>query len=786
MKKLSFLKTLLVAVGLCAGVNGLWAEDVIVNIPISQSYNICGSNIAESQPITQLLITSAGGSYGEAQLEFLLDESFDASKVKSASLELYTVSNGTRSENVNIFSATGLTSNLSKKNCGDAKVASADGKAKIFAYGSGNTRSYGFLEGAVIASAAANTFTVNSYKSIDITSYIQGLTAKKPGDAIFFGIAATDTKPLAVQLAGYQHNNASKLVITYTDDVMYDYSIKAVCGTKVLKMYASGSCVSGTEFSANLNKVLKGDDGKYYVLNDGQTGVTGYFASFTMGENDGYREIAYTLDESIVWFEEGESNTATSTHGNSYSGCAHSDYRSQNKFNSTTITSAGAYKAEIYVASGIGNGRAFGIFTKDGETYNQVVFLNFKNNTSASYGLYNTDVFCVNSGTTLYTGNTANSLGIDYLIIRKVADIVDADNEFVGAFDCSSPYLGDVTEKVTLKPGDSYHYQFVNHNSGSGANWDNWVLPVYNSSDVEKIVVRADNFEVNDKTEAHKYGNNAGCSSNFDWTNFVSELNGATFDMTVSFTSDKVFTMVSNITTSTNKSWTYSYTSNYTDSPYDFTGDDFIKVALSVSYSWEEILSEGYTAVAATTGTNGYATFASPYPLDLSNLPTGLKAYKAAVDGTTVKFSEINQTVPANTGILIEDADKGEKTYSIPVAAEGTAVEGNAFLVNANGTVFDAESGYTYYGLMKNTLTFATFNPATVAIPANKAYLKVKVAAADARLNVIFDGEETTGIHSIDNGQFTIDDSVYNLNGQRITKPSKGMFIVNGKKVIMK
>ena len=785
MKKLHLLKTLLVAVCLLVGgVNCVWADDVIVNIPISQSYNICGSNVAASQPVTQLLITSAGGSYGEAQLEFLLDESFDASKVKSASLELYTISNGTRTENVNIYSATGLTSNLDKKNCGDAKATSTDGKAKIFTYGSANTRSYGFLGGTVIASAGAKTFTVSSYKSIDITSYIQGLSTKNPGDAIYFGIAATDAKPLAIQLAGYQHVNASKLVIIYTNDVMYDYSIKAICGSKVLKTYASGSCVSGTEFSANLNKVLKGDDGKYYVLDDEQTGVTGYYASFTMGENDGNREISYTLDESIVWFEEGESNTATSTLGHSYSGGAYSDYRSQNKFNSTTITGAGAYKAEIYVAAGIGNGRAFGIFSKDGDNYTQVVLLNFKDNKSASNGLYNTDVFCVNAGTTLYTGNTANSLGIDYLIIRRVADITDADNEFVGAFDNSTPYLGDITEKITLKPGDSYHYQFVNHNSGSGANWDNWVLPVFNSNDVEKIVVRADNFEVNDKTEAHEYGNNAGCSSNFDWTNFVSELNGATLDMTVSFTSEKVFTMVSNITTSTNKNWTYSYTSNYTDSPYDFTNDDFIKVALSVTYSWEEILSEGYTAVSATTGTNGYATFASPYPLDLSNLPTGLKAYKAAVDGTTVKFSEINQTVPANTGILIEDSNKGEATYSIPVAASGTAVESNAFLVNAAGTKFTAESNFTYYGLKKNTLTFATFDPSAVAIPANKAYLKV--ATAGARLNVMFDDDETTtGISTTLNNKEEIS-NIYNLNGQRVVTPSKGMYIVNGKKVIMK
>ena len=48
-------------------------------------------------------------------------------------------------------------------------------------------------------------------------------------------------------------------------------------------------------------------------------------------------------------------------------------------------------------------------------------------------------------------------------------------------------------------------------------------------------------------------------------------------------------------------------------------------------------------------------------------------------------------------------------------------------------------------------------------------------------------GGETTGISSIDNGQWTIDNSeVYNLNGQRVAQPTKGLYIVNGRKVIVK
>ena len=149
------------------------------------------------------------------------------------------------------------------------------------------------------------------------------------------------------------------------------------------------------------------------------------------------------------------------------------------------------------------------------------------------------------------------------------------------------------------------------------------------------------------------------------------------------------------------------------------------------------------TTVSATLGTNGYSTFASPYPLDLTNLPDGLTAYKAAVDGSTVTFTELDQAVPAYTGILLKGDESA--SYDIPVAGAGTIVSDNAFCVNEAGTTFSPESGYNYFGLKKNTLTFGLFDPSDVAIPADKAYLKVSEGAG-ARLDISFDGEAPTGI----------------------------------------
>lgn len=350
----------------------------------------------------------------------------------------------------------------------------------------------------------------------------------------------------------------------------------------------------------------------------------------------------------------------------------------------------------------------------------------------------------------------------------------------VGALDNSTADRAATSTKVTLKPGESYHYSFKNYNSGGGSEWNNFVLLAYNSSDVEQIAVRADNFEI------HDWRNN-GCSNNFNGTNFVSKMNGATVDMTVNYSATNVFTMNATIITNeaTPSTWNYSYTSDYSGSGISLSGN--IKVALSVDHAWLDITEEGMTAVSATIGKNGYTTFASSYPLDLTteNLPAGVKAYKAAVYETTVRFTELNQCVPANTGILL--AGTADANVNIAVAASGTTVEGNEFFVNTTGSTFDADDGYTYYGMKKATkaeesIVFAKFTPSSVAIPADKAYLKVS-NSGNARLNVVFD--DAAGISTVETVKAK-NDATYNLRGQRVAQPQKGLYIVNGKKVIIK
>ena len=69
-------------------------------------------------------------------------------------------------------------------------------------------------------------------------------------------------------------------------------------------------------------------------------------------------------------------------------------------------------------------------------------------------------------------------------------------------------------------------------------------------------------------------------------------------------------------------------------------------------------------------------------------------------------------------------------------------------------------------------------------LAANKAYLAVPDTES-AAAGFTFEDVEATVIETIAKEQVTVDKTMYNLNGQRVSAPTKGLYIVNGKKVII-
>lgn len=182
------------------------------------------------------------------------------------------------------------------------------------------------------------------------------------------------------------------------------------------------------------------------------------------------------------------------------------------------------------------------------------------------------------------------------------------------------------------------------------------------------------------------------------------------------------------------------------------------------------VASKDVTITAA-----GWASFSSASALDFTK--TDVTAYIAKSNGGTssVTLTEIAK-VPASTGIVV-NAPAG--TYAIPVlSGEADATTGNLLKPWLTaGTPGDAE----YYTLAVDGANPIFKKSSGGTLAAGKAYLVMPGAGAP-ELGVDFGG--TTGINAIqkqaENGEY------YNLAGQRVAQPTKGLYIVNGKKVILK
>ena len=72
-------------------------------------------------------------------------------------------------------------------------------------------------------------------------------------------------------------------------------------------------------------------------------------------------------------------------------------------------------------------------------------------------------------------------------------------------------------------------------------------------------------------------------------------------------------------------------------------------------------------------------------------------------------------------------------------------------------------------------------------LAANKAFLRTTTNVPSAAPGFTLDfGTGTTGITEIEKSVNAGNEAVFNLNGQRVAQPKKGLYIVNGKKVIIK
>ena len=171
-------------------------------------------------------------------------------------------------------------------------------------------------------------------------------------------------------------------------------------------------------------------------------------------------------------------------------------------------------------------------------------------------------------------------------------------------------------------------------------------------------------------------------------------------------------------------------------------------------------------------------------PFDIPNMNASIFEYTGS-DGNTMHFTATT-SIEAGTPYLIKPKEGNiiDQTYS-----DVTLTAQSAKSVDYGDYKFVATYSPVTLATDKTELFLTTDGKLAYPASASEATMKGMRAyfqvPASANVALFVDGEGTiTGIEEIDNSQLTID-NVYNLNGQRVTQPRKGLFIVNGKKLII-
>ena len=369
----------------------------------------------------------------------------------------------------------------------------------------------------------------------------------------------------------------------------------------------------------------------------------------------------------------------------------------------------------------------------------------------------------------------------------------------VGEEDKTSGWNTWAANSLVFKKGQTYKVSFTNQGKGaSGKNYNNWVLKFnHNSTD---FCVRADYYAFTGKAETDKssyfvnrwkYSYDGGTTSstpatppsepkNEWWTQFKTDLEESQIELYITYTTEGTIVINGTMTSNTTPSHVYYYNYKWTEK---VSGD--VELFFGVDNCYLENIS---SSAVANTGANGITTFSSSYHLDLDKIKGATAYYVSEASASSATLTEATGTVAAGEGLFLKGEPNTEVT--IPLAASGTAISGNMLkgspvASTIDNRIINYDNIYVLGatdGQLHNVATYVGTN--TLTIPAGKAFLRYS-GSASRQLALDF-GNEPTGISAMTKNVEVKDNAYFDLQGRRVAQPRKGLYIVNGKKVVIK
>ncbi len=215
---------------------------------------------------------------------------------------------------------------------------------------------------------------------------------------------------------------------------------------------------------------------------------------------------------------------------------------------------------------------------------------------------------------------------------------------------------------------------------------------------------------------------------------------------------------------------------------FDVTSTTAFNIAASVSSS---------VAYDRTFTVGQKSTVCLPFALTAEEVTAAGTFYKlTSVEGGILHFTEQSTTkayvpyvfVPAATNPFANLSAKAIVATPTDASDNATTVGGYTF----QGTMAHQTLPSDVFGYNSSTGAFSKTTSAAVTIDAFRGYIKTSTSNAISFLDCTFDAENVTGITEMKGEEAQQDKRYYNLKGQVVENPTKGLYIVNGKKIVIK
>lgn len=552
------------------------------------------------------------------------------------------------------------------------------------------------------------------------------------------------------------------------------YTVKAVDQSdNELTTLASGDATADGSTEVYWSKYIK-VGGKWYETVDATYGKAIKIANNT---------VTYKASK-ISYFNEGETmtgyNPANTLIGVTYSGGVSGRHKGNTSWTTTEGVAAGSYiisfpyKNQNTSASTVS---VYEVKSDNSETLIEDVTMS----TPGTYTKYNVEL-AEGSKLRITKGSDNSNWCIDYVTLTKLYDqttVTGAQTWDWTVVNASDKAYGGLTDETFIKKNSEIllkNVEIYGKMDGSG------YTIIDGFGDAQKLLVKAEH--------PFRYENGKGGYFQGTTVKFTTEVPGT---LTVKFSNTGSSNTRELYVNDEATGFTSNSTEMVTASDIEVSAGEVEITAKAtidltkLAYLRISQITFTPTGVKATIGAYGYATFSSTYALDFSSV-TGLKAYKATEsDESEVTMERIEGTVAANTGLVVKGS-----TAIIPIVNEGD-VHSDNMLYACDGswtTLSKSDTGTNYVlSVQSGNVVFAPINSKPATLRAGTAYLYVPGAGSRA-LRMSFDDldSETTAISEelrVKNGE-KANAPVYNMQGQRVENPQRGLYISGGKKYFVK